>query len=99
MLSSVEAIGPLLSFAFVAAPYWVARILARIRMPRGIRLAIVLAVPAAFFWWVATNGDLTDITSPGAALIVGVMLFGWVAGASRTFRRRVIARAGGEAGS
>jgi hypothetical protein len=95
----VEVIGPLVSFAFVAAPYWVARVLWLIRMPHGIRLAILLAVPAAFIWWVATNGDLTDITSPGAALIVGVMLFGWVTGATRTFRRRVIARAGGEAGS
>lgn len=97
----MEVAGPLLALAFVAAPYWVARALWRIRMPWSVRLTVLLAAPAALVWWLATSGSgsLNDITSPGAALIVGVMLFGWVSGATRPFRRRLIARAGGEAGS
>ena len=95
----MEAVGLLLFFACVSAPYVAARVLWRIPVPWGVRLAIVLAVPAALVWWLATSGSLTDITSMGAALIVGVMLFGWVSGASWGFRRRLIARAGGDAGS
>jgi hypothetical protein len=71
----------------------------RIRVPWGVRLAILLAVPGVLLWWFGTHGSLTDITSPGAALIIGVMIFGWVSGASRGLRRRVIARAGGAARS
>jgi hypothetical protein len=97
----MDVVGPLNSLACVAAPYLTARVLWRIRMPWSVRLTVFLAVPAALVWWLATSGrgSLTEITSPGAALIVEVMLFGWVAGATRAFRRRLIARAGGEAGS
>jgi hypothetical protein len=92
----MAVINLLLFVAFVAAPYLVARILWRIRMPWGVRLTVVLAVPAALAWWLATGGNLTDITNPGAALIAFVMIFGWFSGASSLFRRRLIARAGGD---
>jgi len=97
----MDVVGPLLSFAVLAAPYLAARAVWRIRMPLSVRLIVFLAPPAALVWWLATSGrgSLTDITNPGAALIVGVMLLGWVSGATRPFRRRLIARAGGEAGS
>jgi hypothetical protein len=97
----MDVAGPLLSFAVLAAPYLAARAVWRVRMPLSVRLIVFLAPPAALAWWLANSGrgSLTDITNPGAALIVGVMLFGWVSGATRPFRRRLIARAGGEAGS
>jgi len=95
----MDVVGPFLSFACIAAPYFAARVLLRIRMPWSIRLAVVLAVPAAVVSWLTTSGDLADITSPGAALILGVMIFGWLSGATWVFRRRLIARAGGDARS
>ena len=97
----MDVAGPLVSFAVVAAPYLVARAVWRIRMPWSVRLIVFLAPPAALVWWLGTSGrgSLSDIASPGAGLIVGVMLLGWISGATRPFRRRLIARAGGEAGS
>ena len=92
----VDVVGPLVSLACVAAPYLVARVLWSIRMPWGVRLAVVVAVPAAVVWWLATSGGLADITSPGAVLILGVMIFAWLSGATSAFRRRLIARAGGD---
>jgi hypothetical protein len=92
----MDVVGPLLFVAVVPAPYFVARILWRIPMPRGVRLTIVLALPAALLWWLAVTGDLADITNPDAGLIVFVMVFGWFTGASSVFRRRLIARAGGD---
>src|SRR5262249_39661039 len=40
---------------------------------------------------------LSDITSPSAGLILGVMIFAWLSGATSAFRRRLIARAGADA--
>jgi hypothetical protein len=95
----MKVVGLLLFVAFIAAPYVATRILWRIPMPRAVRFTVVLAVPVALVGWLASRGDLTDITDPGAALIVFVMIFGWVSGASSVFRRGLIARTGGNARS
>jgi hypothetical protein len=79
-----------------AVPHVGARLLVRIRMPLGLRLAVVVALPAAFVWWLGTSFAFEDITAPGAALIPTLVIFGWVLGASSVLRRRLIARAGGE---
>ena len=99
MLPAVEVVGPLLFLAFIAAPYVAARILRRVPMPWAVRFAVVMSVPVALVGWLASRGDLTEITDPGAALIVFVMIFGWFSGASSVFRRRLIARTGGSARS
>jgi hypothetical protein len=83
----------------VAVPYVAARFLVRVRMPFVLRLAVVLAVPAALLWWLGTSPDFKDITSPGAALIPTLMIFGWLFGASAVFRRRLIARVSGDSRS
>jgi hypothetical protein len=95
----MQVVGPLLFIAFIAAPYVAARILWRIPMPRAARFTVVLAVPVALVGWLASRRDLTDITDPGAALTVFVMIFGWFSGATSVFRRRLIARTGGNARS
>ena len=95
----MELVGPLLSIAFIGAPYLAARVLWRFPMSGAVRFTVVLAVPVALVGWLASRGDLTDITDPGAALIVFVMTFGWFSGASSVFRRRLIARTGGNARS
>jgi hypothetical protein len=92
----MDVVGLLLSIAFIAGPYLAARILSRIPMSRAVRFTVVLAVPAALVWLLATGGKLTDITDPGASLIAFVMIFGWFVGASSPLRRRLIARAGGD---
>jgi hypothetical protein len=91
----MEFVHLVLFLAFVAGPYLVARILWRIRMPLGVQLTVLLALPLGLVGWLASRGDLTAITDPGAWLIVLVMLFGWFSGASPDFRRRLVARAGG----
>ena len=95
----MEVVGPLLFLAFIAAPYAAARILWRIPMPPAVRFTVVLTVPVTYVGWLASRGDLTDITDPGAVLIVFVMIFGWFSGASSVFRRRLVARTGGVARS
>lgn len=80
---------------FVAGPYLVARILWRIPMSLGVRLTVLLVVPVVLVGWLASRGDLTAITDPGAWLILSVMLLGWFLGASWVLRRRLIARVGG----
>jgi hypothetical protein len=93
----MEVLGSLLSIAVVfVAPYVLARILWRIRMSWGVKLTVVFFVPAALVWWLATSGDLADITNPGAAVILGVMIFGWLFGVSSVYRRRLIARTSGD---
>jgi hypothetical protein len=79
----------------VALPYWAARLLVRIGMPLGLRLAVVLAVPAVLVWWLGTSPESHDITVPGAALIPTPVMCGWVFGASSVLRRRLIVRASG----
>lgn len=91
----MEVVGPLLFLAFIAAPYVAARILWRIPLPRAVRLTVVLAAPVALVGWLASREDLTDITDPGAALVVFVMIFGWFSGASSFFCRGQVARTGG----
>src|SRR5437588_10976280 len=85
MLRSTKVVDLLLFIASIAAPYLGARILWRIPLPRAVWFTVVLAVPVALVGWLAPRGDLTDITNPGAALIVFVMIFGWFAGASSVF--------------
>ena len=79
-----------------AVPYLGARLLVRMRVSLGLRLAVVVALPAALVWWVGTSFAFEDITAPGAALIPTLVIFGWALGASSVLRRRMIARAGGE---
>jgi hypothetical protein len=92
-------LGPLVAVGLIAVPYVVARLFVRIQMSLGQRLAVVLAVPAALLWWLGTSPDFEDITSPGAALIPTLVIFGWLLGATSDVRRRLIARVSGESRS
>jgi hypothetical protein len=91
-----ELLALIVFVGLVAVPYVAARLLVGIRMPLALRLAVVLAVPAALVWWLGTSRDFEDITSPSAALIPTLMIFGWVLGASSVLRRRLIARVSGD---
>ena len=54
-------------------------------MPWAVRFTVVMSVPVALVGWLASRGDLTEITDPGAALIVFVMIFGWFRAQARSF--------------
>ena len=54
-------------------------------MPWAVRFTVVMSVPVALVGWFASRGDLTEITDPGAALIVFVMIFGWFRAQARSF--------------
>ena len=90
-----ELLALIVFVGLVAVPYAAARLLVRVPMPLALRLAAVLALPAALLWWLGTSPDFKDITSPGAALIPTLMIFGWLFGASSVVRRRLMARVSG----
>jgi hypothetical protein len=94
-----DLLGMLVFVGLFAVPYTAARLLVHVRISLGLRLAVVLAVPASLVWWLGTSFDFEDITSPGAALIPTLAIFGWVLGASSVLRRRMIARVSGDSPS
>jgi hypothetical protein len=94
-----ELLALIVFVGLVAVPYAAARLLVRVRMPLTLRLAVALAIPVALLWWLGTSPDFNDITSPGAALIPTLMIFGWLSGASSVFRQRLVARISGDSRS
>jgi hypothetical protein len=93
---AVVLAGLLVIVGLVAVPYLVARSVWRIHMPPRVRIAVVLAVPSALVWWLATSPDFADITAPGAALLPLCVIAGWLLGTACGLARLFACRLGVE---
>jgi hypothetical protein len=90
-MASFLAVGlPFVIAGLFVVPYLAARALWLVPMPTAVRVAFLLAVPGLFIWWLGTNPDFHDITSPGAVLFLVAVIAGWLCGAGARCRRRLL---------